>query len=46
VAGYAALWTTEGISGATTVTEQEWLACTEPLPMLELLPAKASDRKL
>ncbi len=28
------------------MTEQEWLACTNPTPMLEFLREKASDRKL
>jgi hypothetical protein len=28
------------------VTEADWLACTDPKPMLELLRDKASDRKL
>jgi hypothetical protein len=28
------------------MTEGEWLACTEPLPMLEFLRGKVSDRKL
>jgi hypothetical protein len=28
------------------VTEAEWLACTDPKPMLEFLRGKASDRKL
>jgi hypothetical protein len=28
------------------MTEAEWLACTDPMPMLEFLRSKASDRKL
>ncbi len=38
----------EGTSGETIVTEVEWLACTEPRPMLDFLwtQGKASDRKL
>jgi hypothetical protein len=28
------------------MTEAEWLACTDPKPMLEFLRDKASDRKL
>jgi len=28
------------------MTEQEWVACTDPTPMLEFLRGKASDRKL
>ena len=47
-AGYAASWTTEGTSGENTVTEAEWLECTEPEKMLEFLrdSGSASDRKL
>jgi hypothetical protein len=44
--GYAASWTTEGVSGETTVTEAEWLTCTDPRPMLSFARNKASDRKL
>ena len=29
-----------------TMTEEEWLACTDPGPILEYLERKASDRKL
>jgi hypothetical protein len=43
---YAARWTSEGTSGEKTVTEAEWLACTDPKPMLEFLRGKASERKL
>ena len=46
VAGYAARWTTEGTSGEKTVTESDWLACTDPAAMLGFLHGKASDRKL
>lgn len=28
------------------MTESEWLACTDPRPMLEFLRGRASDRKL
>src|SRR5262249_29903176 len=28
------------------MTEAEWLACTDPTPMLEFLGGRASDRKL
>ena len=28
------------------MTEAEWLACTDPAPMLEFLRGKASERKL
>lgn len=44
--GYAQSWTTEGTSGETTVTEEEWLKCTDPAPMLGFLRGKASERKL
>jgi hypothetical protein len=44
--GYAARWTIEGISGEKTVTEAEWMACTDPTPMLEFLQGKASERKV
>src|SRR3954449_3448127 len=29
-----------------SMTEAEWLACADPMPMLELLRGEASDRKL
>jgi hypothetical protein len=32
--------------GATEMTEQDWLACTNPYKMLEFLRGKASERKL
>jgi hypothetical protein len=35
--GYSASWPTEGSSGEKTVTETEWLNCTDPTPMLEFL---------
>jgi hypothetical protein len=37
---------TRDTSGEKTVTESEWLACTDPTPMLEFLRGKASERKL
>jgi hypothetical protein len=43
--GYAPCWTTEGMSGETTVTEAEWLNCTDPAPMLEFIRGRASERK-
>ena len=36
-AGYAASGTTESTSGETTVTEAEWLACTEPAEMFRCI---------
>jgi hypothetical protein len=35
-----------GQERSATVTEQEWLACIDPQPMLNFLGGKASDRKL
>jgi hypothetical protein len=43
--GYAASRVTEGISGEKTVTEAEWLACTDPTPMWDYLWEKGSNRK-
>jgi hypothetical protein len=45
-AGYAASWTTEGMSGETTVTEAEWLSGSDPDAMLKFLRGKVSYRKL
>jgi hypothetical protein len=44
--GYAASWTTEGTSGETTVTEEEWLTSTDPQAMLAFFLGKTSERKL
>jgi hypothetical protein len=44
-ADYAARWTIEGTSGEKTVTEAEWLACTNPEPMLDYLEDKVSARR-
>jgi hypothetical protein len=44
VAGYAASWTTEGTSGEKTMTEAEWMACTNPAPMWDYCE-KSSTRK-
>jgi hypothetical protein len=44
-AEYVPRWITEGTSGETTVTEAEWLACTDPEATLEFLRDKASERK-
>jgi hypothetical protein len=33
-------------TGANAVTEQEWLNCNDPMPMLEYLKEKTSERKL
>jgi hypothetical protein len=32
--------------GGATVSEEEWLACADPVPMLDFLRGKVSDRKL
>jgi hypothetical protein len=45
-AGYAASWTTEGMSGEKTMTEAEWLVSTDLWKMWELLSDRASERKL
>lgn len=37
---------TEGTSGETTVTEAEWLACSDMNRMFEFLSGRTSDRKL
>jgi hypothetical protein len=44
-AGYAASWTTEGMSGETTVTEAEWLGCTDPDSILGFIQKRGSERK-
>jgi hypothetical protein len=47
-AGYAASWTIEGRSGEKTVTEEEWLACTELERLISYLKeanGKQLDRK-
>src|SRR5262245_7939607 len=33
-------------TGGAPVTEEEWLACDDPVPMLKLMRRKASPRKL
>jgi hypothetical protein len=45
-ASYAARWKTEGTSGEKTVTEAEWLGCTDPKLMLIYLRFKCGVRKL
>ena len=45
-AGYAASWKAKGTSRENTVTEAEWLACENSLPMLRHLGKKANGRKL
>src|SRR5688572_26743878 len=39
-------WQTAGKEREMPMTEQEWLAATDPTPILEFLRGKASDRKL
>src|SRR5689334_22019814 len=34
------------LARSDAMTEAEWLACTDPTPMLEFLRGKASERKL
>jgi hypothetical protein len=36
----------EQVTEGADVTEQEWLACTDPRPMVGFLRSKASDRKV
>src|SRR5262249_29653761 len=37
---------TTGLAGVRFMTEKEWLACTDPNPMLAFLRLKTSERKL
>jgi hypothetical protein len=45
-AGYAASWTIKGTCGEKTVTEAEWLACTDPTKLMKQFRELGSGRRL